>query len=365
MKVVFRISRLGFGGAEQVFLSVAKVLKKTYGCEVIFVIDNLNGQNVITATNLGFEVVNLAVSRTLFSVFKLAKYIRKTKPDLIISAYTDTNAACVLSQLISFSNTKVIVSEHASLTEHWQGKSKLKKRLLNFYVSYIYRYADHVICVSQGLSKQVGDLLGHNRNITTIYNPVRFNKSEPQIQKDARPLINLLAVGRITAQKDYKTLVNALFYLRKTHEAKLAIVGGVFCNAEYEKVYALAEKLKVAEHITFVGYSDCVEDYYKAADIFVLSSAWEGFGNVIVEAMSFGLPVVATNCNYGPGEILEGGVYGRLVDVGDYQGFANAIAAEINSPLVTPEQLIKRSQNFSESNIASEYHQLISEVMHG
>jgi len=86
---------------------------------------------------------------------------------------------------------------------------------------------------------------------------------------------------------------------------------------------------------------------------------------VIVEAMSFGLPVVATNCNYGPGEILEGGVYGRLVDVGDYQGFAKAIAAEINSPLVTPEQLIKRSQNFSESNIASEYHQLISEVMHG
>ncbi|BDF95898.1 glycosyltransferase [Pseudoalteromonas sp. KAN5] len=215
MKVVFRISRLGFGGAEQVFLSVAKELKKSYQCEVIFVIDNLHGKNVVTAKNLGFEVVSLHASRTLLSIFKLAKYLRQTKPDLVISAYTDTNAACVLSKLISLTSTKVIVSEHASLKEHWQDKSKLKKRLLNFYVSYIYRYADHVTCVSQGLANQVVALLGNDKNVSTIYNPVRFNGAVAANARCETATLNLLAVGRIVAAKDYSTLINALFYVRK------------------------------------------------------------------------------------------------------------------------------------------------------
>nr|WP_244390956.1 glycosyltransferase [Pseudoalteromonas sp. KAN5] len=139
----------------------------------------------------------------------------------------------------------------------------------------------------------------------------------------------------------------------------------MFSDDEHKKLCSLIEQFQLAEHITFVGYSDCVEEYYKAADIFVLSSAWEGFGNVIVEAMSFGLPVIATNCNYGPSEILESGRYGRLVDVGDYQGFAKAVEDEVGCTLVAPELLISRSQHFSETNIAREYHQLIREVVHG
>jgi glycosyltransferase involved in cell wall biosynthesis len=77
-----------------------------------------------------------------------------------------------------------------------------------------------------------------------------------------------------------------------------------------------------------------VNTFYQEADMFVMSSAWEGFGNVIVEAMAFGLPIVSTNCNYGPGEILEQGRYGRLVNVADSQALADAIMEESDSPLV-------------------------------
>lgn len=362
MKVLFRISRLGFGGAEQVFLSVGKLFKEKYDIDVIFVLDDSSGENTLTASRLGFQVISLDVKRTLFSIKPFSNLINNLKPDVIISAYTDTNAACLLSGFISLRKIPIIVSEHASLNEHWQDKSKLKKILLRFYVCWIYKLANKVLCVSNGLKNQVDNLLHQPKKTETIYNPVRF-KSVGFIDKKINGVIELIAVGRIAKQKDYSTLINAVFEIKKSRPVHLNIVGGCFDKSEYEKICSLIKLLELDNNVTLVGYTNNVEEYYKQADIFVMSSAWEGFGNVIVEAMAFGLPVVSTDCNYGPSEILENGRFGRLVKVADYIALANSICIEADTPLVTKDELIKRSELFSEENIAKQYLSLIEDAV--
>jgi len=175
--------------------------------------------------------------------------------------------------------------------------------------------------------------------------------------------LNLVAVGRIAPQKDYSTLILALAKVKIYQKVHLKIVGGTGDAAELNKVQQLITKLKLDNDIELVGYTDAVNKYYESADIFVLSSAWEGFGNVIVEAMAFGLPVISTDCNYGPSEILEDGKYGRLAGVGDDEKLADLIMLEAKQPLTTRAALVQRSSEFSENIIAGQYQQLIEEVV--
>jgi glycosyltransferase involved in cell wall biosynthesis len=363
VKIFFRISKLGFGGAEQVFLSLAREFSKRDGVSICFVVDHVNSENVKTAIDDGHRVHNLNVSRTMKSIVPFAKFIKQEQPDVIISAYTDTNAAAILSASLCGMSSRVIVSEHASLFEHWQNKSRLKKLILKSYVSYLYRLSTSVICVSKGLSGQVAQLMGSTRRVKTIYNPVRSFAVNAIKEQHANMTKQLVAVGRVAEPKDYSTLIRAVAKLNETGDYHLTIVGGIFSQSEFAKVTAVIEQLNIQDKVTFAGYTDKVEDYYREADMFVMSSAWEGFGNVIVEAMSLGLPVVSTDCNYGPAEILENGKYGRLVSVGDSDSLAGAILQETHSPLVPKESLITRSKDFSEAEIASQYLVVIDEVV--
>ena len=366
MKIVFRISSLGFGGAEQVFLSLAKQFVYKPDMEILFLVDKENGENIKTAKELGFTVHSLNVKRTASSIIPLKKFIEQEKPDIILSAYTDTNAACLIGGTLSKHKPKIIVSEHASLKEHWKNKPMLKRFLLNFYVSYVYRLSSCVICVSNGLKSQVTTLLGNSHKIKTIYNPVRFTSPEvieKKVYCSPAPTLKLLAVGRICEPKNYETLLRAVALISKSRACELKIVGGIFCHKEYEKLQSNIAELGIERLVSFEGYSENVADFYKNADIFVLSSAWEGFGNVIVEAMSFGVPIVSTNCNFGPSEILENGKYGRLVPVGDYVSLAEAIFDELEKPTIPQKQLIERSKDFSEQVIASQYFEIITGVL--
>ena len=366
MKIAFRISKLGFGGAEQVFLSLAKQFVSMPYVDFIFVVDSSDGENVKTAKSLGFNIYSLEVKRTLHSIIPMKRFIEREKPDVIISAYTDTNAACLLAGVISRYKSKIIVSEHASLNEHWKSKGKLKRFLLSFYVTYVYRLADSIVCVSNGLKFQVTSLLGSAKKVETIFNPVRFSDIEPIERQDSNKpdsILKLLAVGRVCEQKNYETLLNAVSVLSRLCLCQLKIVGGIFSQTEYQKLQSKIFELGIEDLVVFAGYSENVSEFYKDADVFVLSSAWEGFGNVIVEAMAFGLPVVSTNCNYGPNEILENGKYGRLVNTYDYEALAKQIYEESIEPLTTRSNLIERSKDFSEVKIFKQYYDLIIRVL--
>lgn len=361
MKIAFRLSSLGYGGAERVFLSLARHLSGQVQAEVVFVVDHRCGETVGSAEQAGFRVVSLEARRTLWSILSLARFLQRERPDLLVSAYTDTNAAAILSSKIARSQTSVVVTEHASLREHWQRRSPFKRALLGFFVSVLYRFADHTICVSHGIRQQVIEMMGRDGKVSTIHNPVRFLASEV-MREDPRKTKAILAVGRVCAQKDYRTLIAALALLADDVDAHLTIVGGVHEKGEMEELQSLIDASGLRTRVTFVGYTEDIAAYYRRADVFVLSSAWEGFGNVLVEAMAFGVPVVSTDCNHGPSEILAGGRFGHLVPVGDAQAMSAALRSTLEGIHCEASILKARASEFSERNIGDAYLSLFARL---
>ena len=130
-------------------------------------------------------------------------------------------------------------------------------------------------------------------------------------------------------------------------------------GSEYQSLLALCQDLNLSEeYVTFPGFVENPFAYMAHASICVLSSAWEGFGNVLVESMGVGTPVVSTDCPSGPAEILEKGKYGALVPVGDPQSMANAILSTLNKP-IQPSILQQRAEDFRLEKILNEYQKLL------
>lgn len=369
MRVTFRLSQLRSGGTERVFLSVADYLSTHHGFLIDFVVDDINGQETEqVARDKGYRVVGLGASRSWASIFPFRRYLRETSPDVVFSAYTETNAAALLANGLNGFKTPLVVTEHASLDEHWAAKPWARKLMLEAIVRYLYRLADHAMCVSRGMAEQLARRLSQ-MEVGYIHNPVRFAERRHSKEEARRqlgldvdlPLI--LAVGRIARQKNYLMLLRAFSRILKHGEYRLCIVGGVYEASEKAMLAQFIADNDIGHAIRFVDFTNEVQVFYEAADVLALSSAWEGFGNVLVEALAFGLPVVSTRCNFGPAEILEDGKYGRLVAVDDEESMAAAILEVLAGNLFDPDGQRRRANDFSEQRIGAQYFQLIQKLV--
>jgi glycosyltransferase involved in cell wall biosynthesis len=167
----------------------------------------------------------------------------------------------------------------------------------------------------------------------------------------------ILGVGRLNEQKDFQTLLRAFANVLKKRHAYLVILGE---GEERSSLEVLSEELNVAHRVHMPGFVRNPYKYMARSDVFVLSSKFEGFGNVIVEAMACGCPVVSTNCRSGPTEILENGKWGRLVPVEDPLRMSNAINESIASPLPPSKE---RAQDFTAEVIMDQYCSLIYNLL--
>ena len=224
----------------------------------------------------------------------------------------------------------------------------------------VYPRADTLVAVSDGAAKDLGETLGLCRgHVKTIYNPVVFPgliqmsyEEVPDLQDIQSPII--LAAGRLAREKDYPTLLKAFSRVLSHGPAKLIILGTGELEAELK---AQAVQLGIADHLIMPGFVDNPYAWMRRANVFVLSSAWEGFGNVLVEAMACGTPVVSTDCPSGPAEILEGGKWGRLVPVGDHEALSEAILDELRNP--SSSLAVERAESFATRHAIDEYEALI------
>ena len=228
----------------------------------------------------------------------------------------------------------------------------------------LYPRADEIVAVSAGVADDLARVARIPRSrITVIHNPIvtdelladaRAPVDHPWFADGGPPVV--LAAGRLTEQKDYPTLLRAFRHARRARELRLVILGE---GEERPRLEALARELDVSGDVDFAGFVANPYAFMARASLFVLSSAWEGFGNVVVEAMACGTPVVSTDCPSGPGEILEGGRYGRLVAVGDDEELAAAMLATLEDP-PRPELLRERAAAFRADEAALRYLRVIA-----
>ena len=306
--------------------------------------------------------------KIFFSQFALACYLRKNRPDCLLSAANHVNLAAIGARKLSATKIPLVtrISNHLS-TSLLQG-GKLSKRIRYALSCRIYRQADAIIAVAEGIAEDIISAANIKpQRVTTIYNPTftldladkaSASLHHPWFTPGAPPVI--IGVGRLTAQKDFMTLVKAFSLLRKKRNIRLVILGE---GKNRNKISTLIQELGLVDDIEMPGYVDNPMAWMARASVFCLSSIWEGLPGVLIEAMATGCPVVSTDCPGGASEILKNGKYGPLVQPGDEKAFAVAISTVLDAP-IDSEILKLRAADFSVENAINGYLDVLENITH-
>ncbi len=300
----------------------------------------------------------------------LALYLRKAKPDILLSGANVMHLSAITARSLSQIQVPLIlrISNHLTGPLFWKKSwSKFRYRYRLYRVKRLYPKAEAIASVSKGVAEDVINVTGINPlNVRVVYSPfdivelqekAKAPVNHPWLKKKELPVI--LGVGRFSLQKDFATLIKSFSKLKEKTKARLIILGE---GKERKKLEGLVERLGLKSEIDLPGFTLNPWAYMVRADLFVLSSRWEGLPGVLIEAMAVGCPVVSTDCPSGPREILADGRYGPLVPVGDITALAEAMYSVLESP-PPKEKLMERAKEFDVEKVANNYLKLFRDVI--
>lgn len=312
----------------------------------------------------------LVPQKALYYLADLTRYLREERPDAMVAADTYCNIAAIWARRQAGTPTRIIVSERNALGAQLlrpERRRAWRWRYAPPLIRHVYPQADAIVSVSDGVRDDLAAVAGLPvDSIVTIYNASFLGETtrrliaepvtHPWLVDKSAPV--LVGVGRLVLPKDFATLIRAFARVRAVRPARLIILGDEKTRGERARLQALATELGVAADVDLHGFVENPFAFLARADVFVLSSRREGIANVVIEALVCGCPVVSTDCQFGPYEVLEGGRYGRLVPVGDDQAMAAAIVETLDNP-PDREVLRERGATFSLERVAQRYLELI------
>lgn len=357
--VAILLPNLAAGGAERVCLSLAGEFAAR-GLTVEMVVLRREGE-WIDARPDGVGLVSLDAPRLRQGFAPLLRYLRERRPRAMLAALWPLTSLAVWARMLAGGDTRLIVSDHSDYLAAPEGAGALRRLKLAAALRASYPFADAVVGVSEGVADSVARLSGLPRaRVAAIYNPIAApSPGEPPegVAEGwlSHGALRLIAVGSLNPAKNYPLLMRALRRVREQADARLLILGEGRLRPMLE---GLAADLGLTGAIDMPGYVANPAAFLRKADLMVLASSWEGFSNVIVEAMACGVPVVSTDCRSGPREILRDGRLGRLVPVGDEAALAAGILASLNDN-PDREVLIRRAADFSVAGAADAYLELL------
>lgn len=284
------------------------------------------------------RVIRLDSEHAAFAVPSLVRYLRSERPLALLAAKDRAGRAAIRARERAGVQTRVVLRIGNTLSQSLANRGRLRRWLRYRPIRRLYPNADAIIAVSSGVAEDVIDTSGvtpdrvhviRNPAITPDIDALAAAAPEHPWLTDGGPPI-VLGVGRLTRQKDFPTLLRAVANLRGRRDVRLIILGE---GEGREELEGLARQLGLAGSVVFPGFVRNPYSWMARARVFVLSSAWEGSPNSLTEAMYLGVPVVSTDCRSGPRELLAGGRFGALVDVGDEKGLAAAIESTLDNPL--------------------------------
>lgn len=359
--VAILLPNMRSGGAERVALNLANRFSKM-GINVDLVLMNACGE-LLPELSDGIRIVDLSAQRMRGVFLPLLRYLKARRPMALLVMMWPLTVIAISAAMFCPKSLRVVVSDHNALSRSTASTNGLRRWLLKHSIRWLYPKAAAVVVVSQGVADDMVQLTGlQTDSITKIYNPVsRGALPAPLSTNDTvggwrHPgHKHVITVGTLKPQKDHNTLLMAFSKLRKNIPAKLLILGD---GPLRSFVLSRAEQLGISDDVFLHGFVRDPYPFYLASDLFVLSSAYEGFGNVLVEALECGLSVVSTDCIAGPREILADGKFGQLVPVNDPESLASAMEAALSEP-VDKEALKSRARHFSIERSADQYLKLL------
>jgi glycosyltransferase involved in cell wall biosynthesis len=354
MRVALTVARHSVTGVPRVQVRLAKELaRRGFAVDLVVL-----GPWPVGGLNQDVRLVKLGSGRAASAFPRLVGYMRRARPAAIISAEDHVNVITLLAARVSGTRVRVCVTSHVpvfqSAAPPWR-KGFWITRLM----SRLYPKAQCVATVSAGLGDELASVIGMPRAaIKTLYNPVITSQMRermgaapphPWLLGDGPPVV--CGCGSLHPRKGFDVLLRSFASLARERELRLIIVGE---GRERARLEALARDLDVAQDVALVGTVANPLAYMARAQLFVLSSTFEGLPTVLIEALACGTPVVSTDCPYGPREILDEGRYGRLVPIGDHVALAEAIGQTLIDPS-SATTLRERAGAFTAEKAADEY----------
>jgi glycosyltransferase involved in cell wall biosynthesis len=363
-KIAFFLPSLAGGGAERAMLHLAESFVKR-DIQVDMVLSRAEGEYLEQVAK-GVRIVNLyskypKILGLWYNTQALKKYLQQEQPTSLISTL-DIFGTATWSKRLEKIPTKIVLCVQNNLSQRFQSDRSLLMGKVKFQlVKSFYPWADKIVASSKGVAEDLAKITNIPvSEIEVIYNPVvkpdllikaQEAIDHPWFAPEQPPVI--LGAGRLVKQKDFVTLIKAFDLVRQQREAKLMILGDGEASIKHQ-LTTLVTELGLENDVTLPGFVQNPYAYMARAAVFVLSSIYEGFGNVVAEALAVGTPVVSTDCESGPAEILEYGKYGNLAPVGDFQALGDGILAMLANP-TDPEILRQRALEFSVDRISDRY----------
>ncbi|MBD2577594.1 glycosyltransferase [Oscillatoria sp. FACHB-1406] len=361
-RVAVLMHNLG-GGLETVVLNQVRGLTH-YPYEIDLVLDRADG---LDAAKIPPKVRIIDLKTPISPNFKsalalippLIRYLRQEKPIALFSHLIFVNVVTAIARTLARFPTHLTLIEHNLLFQKPGRSNEPSSKLLPLLMRGLYPKADRVVAVSKDMASTLEQWLHFpSGKIDVIYNPAldrdfaakaKAPLEHPWFAPSAPPVF--LGVGRLEKAKDFPTLLRAFARLRQQREAKLILLGE---GKERPALETSIEQLGLESEVSLPGFTPNPYAYMSRARACVLSSRWEGLPTVLIEALACGCQVVATDCPYGPREILDSGKYGRLVPVEDVEALAEAMQLAIDRPLDT-ELLERRALDFGIDRAVTQY----------
>ena len=381
LHVALMIPHLGGGGAERSTLSIARgLIARGHSVDLLLLYDRVDyvdeipkqARRFLLKSNshprfrdllrlcayFGPRILPHLRPRHITQARAIAMYTDEHRPDFLIPSLVSLKIATLLAiPLLGFRPAIVPIMRNNILNR------KERYRIL---YRFLFGHADRIVAISQGVAESLTPALCIPQDrITQIYNPVVTSRlhtlshglpPHPWFDAGGPPII--LAVGRLVPAKDYPTLLRAFEIISRNRSVRLIILGEGSKRTELEHLIA---KLGMQASVSLPGWAANPYAYMSRAAVFVLSSKLEGLGNVLIEALACGCPCVATDCPYGPREILDRGRYGPLVPVGDYASLASAIETLLDAP-IDPVTLRARASRYSFDASIDGYESLLQQL---
>ncbi len=316
--------------------------------------------------------LNSSTWRLVRSVRPLRSYLSDHRPDVVCSVMDHVNVRLMRALNGLADPPATVLSVQNNPQVRFGGGAGWRERLLFWRMKRSYHRADRIVALSQGVAKHLEEMgLATEKQLSVIYNAgvddAVYEAQQAMIHSQTSPEDSplVLACGRLTNQKGYPYLIEAFKDVRNRTGAKLWILG------EGEKREVIEDRIRALEldgDVKLLGFRENPFKFMAAADLFVLPSLWEGFGNVIVEAMACGTPVVTTDCPHGPGEIVTHEQSGLLVPPADADALSQAMIRMLDDESLS-ETLVEngreRAEDFHVSTIANQYLNLFRCVVFG
>lgn len=311
------------------------------------------------------RVVELGSSHSCTSLRPLIRYLKLEEPDALLSDKDRVNQVAIAARWLAGVQTKLVLRSGTTITKALEGRD-LTARITHYLsMRYLYKFADAITTPSAGSAQDLSGFAAIPlEKITVIPNPVDTRMierlaAEPVnhewFDPDQPPVI--AGIGELGGSKDYETMIRAFAILRRERPARLFIMGE---GKGRKRLQELLKELDIEADVKLFGFVKNPFSYLARSRLFVLSSRYEGFGMALLEALCLGVPSLATDCPFGPADILQHGRFGALVPVGDTEAMAVQMALTLNNP-PDPSFLMEAASPYALERITDRYLEIIGQ----